>query len=152
MPQDQPVDFYEVLKTELSRPEYQGLNAQQAYDKLMELSEKEVVYYKATELDILFALGPEEGEAFLQTVEAVAQNNPVVARAKKWIEPGAPGLNLGDPYVRAMLDQLAPILGEARVAAVKALAEKPISRAQKLGLEWITVNHVQSALLMIGRN
>ena len=57
-----------------------------------------------TELSVLrLSSDPVAAETVLQTIEAVSQANPVVARVLKWMQPGAPGLNFGDERVRAML-------------------------------------------------
>lgn len=73
----------------------------------------------------LFA-NPVDGETVCQTIEAVAEQNPVVKRAWRWAAPGAPGIDVGDVKVRAMLiaptnlggvgltqEQAAPILAAA---------------------------------------
>lgn len=47
---------------------------------------------------------PEDGEAVCQQIEAVAQANPIVRRALKWIlETSSPGLDLGEPKIRHLL-------------------------------------------------
>jgi hypothetical protein len=73
----------------------------------------------------LFA-NPVDGETVCQTIEAVAEQNAIVKRAWKWAAPGAPGIDVGDVKVRAMLvaptnlggvgltqEQAAPILAAA---------------------------------------
>ncbi len=57
-----------------------------------------------TELSILnLIVDPVKAETILQTIEAVALGNPLVKRALKWIQPGAPGLDFGNVVVREML-------------------------------------------------
>lgn len=57
-----------------------------------------------TELSILrLSTDPVAAETVLQTIETVAGGNPIVSRVLKWMQPGASGLNFGDPRVRAML-------------------------------------------------
>ena len=47
---------------------------------------------------------PADGEAVCQQIEAVAQANPIVKRALKWIvETSSPGLDLGEPKIRHLL-------------------------------------------------
>ena len=47
---------------------------------------------------------PSAGEAVCQQIEAVAQANPIVKRALKWIvETSSPGLDLGEPKIRHLL-------------------------------------------------
>ena len=73
----------------------------------------------------LFA-NPVDGETVCQTIEAVAEQNAVVKRAWRWAAPGAPGIDVGDAKVRAMLiaptnlggvgltpEQAAPLLAAA---------------------------------------
>lgn len=49
------------------------------------------------------AADPTTAETIMQTVEAVADANPVVKRMLKWMQPGAPGIDFGDTRVRTML-------------------------------------------------
>lgn len=51
------------------------------------------------------AADPLTAETVLQTIETIANsgNNPVVKRLLKWMQPGAPGVDFGDPRVRATL-------------------------------------------------
>jgi hypothetical protein len=46
---------------------------------------------------------PADAETVLQTIEAVAKANPVVNRVLKWLQPGAPGIDIGDTRVRQLL-------------------------------------------------
>lgn len=83
----------------------------------------------------LFA-NPADGEAVCQIIEAVANSNPVVHRAWRWAAPAAPGIDVGDPKVRAMLvapvnlggvgltpEQAAPVLAAAEVAQTFTAAQ-----------------------------
>jgi hypothetical protein len=72
---------------------------------------------------------PVEGLTVLGTIRAVAAGDSPLAPAIKevlpWLDtPGSPGLNVGSPSLRAMLDILAGIgaLTVDQVAAIKALA------------------------------
>jgi hypothetical protein len=57
-----------------------------------------------TELSILrLSADPIAAETILQTMEAIAEQNPLLKRALKWMQPGAPGLDFGNPVVRSML-------------------------------------------------
>ena len=46
---------------------------------------------------------PADAETVLKTIETVAASNPFVARLIKWLQPGAPGVNFGDPRIKAAL-------------------------------------------------
>lgn len=59
---------------------------------------------RVTELSILSLYAdPSQAETVLQTIETVAQGNPVVNRVLKWLQPGAPGVDVGDSRVRTLL-------------------------------------------------
>lgn len=60
--------------------------------------------HRLTELSILSLYSdPANAETVLQTIENVAKANPVVNRVLKWLQPGAPGVDVGDARVRALL-------------------------------------------------
>ena len=46
---------------------------------------------------------PMDAETVMATIEAVAQSNPIVKRALKWLQPGADGLDVGDARMRELL-------------------------------------------------
>ena len=84
---------------------------------------------RATELTLLWLYAsPAAAEAVLQQIESVAVANPVVARVVKWLQPGAPGIDLGDARVRFLLTL--PIqdggigLTEEQAAPLLAVAEQ----------------------------
>lgn len=61
-----------------------------------------------SELSILNVYpNPADAETVLQTIEAVAKANPVINRVLKWLQPGAPGIDIGDARVRGLL--VAPV-------------------------------------------
>jgi len=79
---------------------------------------------------------PVDGETVCQTIEAVAEQNPIVERAWRWAAPGAPGIDVGDSKVRTLLvtplqsggvgltpEQAAPIL-------ISAESQQTITAAQ----------------------
>lgn len=72
---------------------------------------------------------PIDGETVCQTIEAVAEQNPVVKRAWRWAAPGAPGIDVGDLKVRAMLVAPTDIGGvgltQDQAAPIMAAAEHP---------------------------
>ena len=75
---------------------------------------------------------PADAEAILQGLAAVATANPpnpVVARTLRWLSPDLGGLDMGNPNVRGMIDQLAAqvptIFTAARVAILKAIPLVP---------------------------
>jgi hypothetical protein len=69
-----------------------------------EIAPKETRETLLTELSILrLSADPTTAETILQTLEAIAEHNPLIKRVLKWMQPGAPGLDFGNPVVRAML-------------------------------------------------
>lgn len=59
---------------------------------------------RVTELSILSLYSnPQDAETVLQTIETVAEGNQVVNRVLKWLQPGAPGVDVGDARVRQLL-------------------------------------------------
>jgi hypothetical protein len=61
-----------------------------------------------SELSILnLYANPVDAETALQTIETVGKSNPVVRRVLKWLQPGAPGIDIGDARVRQLL--VAPV-------------------------------------------
>ena len=94
------------------------------------IAPKRIVSKRLGDINIvgLFA-NPIDGETVCQTIEAVAEQNPVVKRAWRWAAPGAPGIDVGDLKVRAML--IAPTnvggvgLTQEQAAPIMAAAEQP---------------------------
>ena len=94
------------------------------------IAPKRIVSTRLGDINIvgLFA-NPIDGETVCQTIEAVALQNPVVKRAWRWATPGAPGIDVGDLKVRAML--VAPTnlggvgLTQEQAAPIMAAAEQP---------------------------
>lgn len=83
---------------------------------------------RVTELTILsLYANPIDGETVMQTIETVAESNPVVRRILKWLQPNAPGVDMGDSRVRKLL--VAPVqaggvgLSEEQARPLLAAAE-----------------------------
>jgi len=69
-----------------------------------EIAPKVTREHRLTELSILSLYpDPANAETVLQTIENVAKANPVVNRVLKWLQPGAPGVDVGDARVRSLL-------------------------------------------------
>ena len=57
-----------------------------------------------TELGIIAAFAdPAAGETVLQTLETLAETNPLLSRMLRWVAPGAPGLDFGNAALRAAI-------------------------------------------------
>jgi len=77
-------------------------------ERCREIAPAETTEFRATELTILSLYAdPADAEAVLGQIETVANANSVVKRILKWLQPGAPGVDLGDARVRALL--VAPV-------------------------------------------
>lgn len=73
-------------------------------DRCREIAPPEIVSTPLGELGVIAAAAdPVAAETILKTIEAIAQQNPLVKRVLKWMQPGAPGVDFGDLRVRAML-------------------------------------------------
>jgi len=72
--------------------------------RCQEIAPKVTREHRLTELSILSLYpNPANAETVLQTIETVAKVNPVVNRVLKWLQPGAPGVDVGDSRVRGLL-------------------------------------------------
>jgi len=125
----------QALIDEVSKPEYDGLNGQPLADAVNAATDTIIVSTPVTELGILAAFPPDEAERVLQSIEAVAQQNPVVARASRWMAPGAPGLDFANPAVRGAIDGMVGVaITREQATTLKALAERLQPRWQTIGL------------------
>jgi hypothetical protein len=111
------------------------------------IAPKETREILLTELSILrLSADPIVAETILQTMEAIATQNPLLKRALKWMQPGAPGLDFGNPVVRQMLtmpvdqggvglteEQARPLLAAAEVEP--SISGADVSTAWPFGVE-----------------
>ena len=127
---------------------YAGMNDVQVAESLGAADRSEVTSRRVDERAILgeFAT-PAAGEAFLQKLETIAGTDDLVARVLRWMRPSEEGIDVGHPITRQMLDSLVGSAGvtEEEVAAVKAMAQRPISRSEELGLGYVAARHVKRA-------
>lgn len=83
-----------------------------------------------TELGIITAFAnPADGEAVLQTLEAAAESNPLLARMLRWLAPGMPGLDFGNAGLRAAINAYcgAGVLNETQRDTLLALGERAVT-------------------------
>jgi hypothetical protein len=67
---------------------------------------RETVETRITELSILAAFpNPADGEKVMVAIETAAKSatGAVIKRALKWLQPGAPGVDVGDSRIRTLL-------------------------------------------------
>jgi hypothetical protein len=82
-----------------------------------------------SELSILnLYANPVDAETVLQTIETVGKSNPVVRRVLKWLQPGAPGIDIGDARVRQLL--VAPV--QAGGVGLSAELARPLLAAAEV--------------------
>jgi len=107
------------------------------------------------ELDILDAFDEvEDGDAFLDKLEAVAGVNGLVARVLKWMGPTAgergdkPGIDIANAKVRATLAGLVGVanITQAEVDAMLDLGIERVDRLLELGLHGVRPGHVVVAM------
>jgi hypothetical protein len=127
---------------------YAGMTDVQVAESLGTADRTEVAGRRVDERAILgeFAT-PAAGEAFLQKLEVIAGSDDLVARVLRWMRPSEEGVDVGHPATREMLDSLVGSAGVTaeEVAAVKAMAERPISRSEELKLGYVASRHVGRA-------
>lgn len=72
---------------------------------------------------------PADGFAAIQALQSASASNPLLAYILPWLAPGSVGLDMGNPAIRAMLDQLqaASVLTADAVTTLKAIAEVPVA-------------------------
>jgi len=154
------VDAILILKNELqNNPEGLAYNIDDAALTLSLLNERnrlKIVDTYLTEVGIYNTFDDVmEAEVFLQKMEAIIDQNPVVKRMFAWIKPGAPGLNVGNPMVRSFLDQLVGVAGitQHEVDHIKDDAERLVSRAEEIGAveigEDLYLGHVNAAITLL---
>lgn len=83
-----------------------------------------------TELGIITAFtDPADGEAVLQTLEAAAESNPLLARMLRWLAPGMPGLDFGNAGLRAAINAYheANVLTATQRDTLLALGERAVT-------------------------
>jgi len=105
------------------------------------------------ELDVLgeYPTGPIDGDAVLTKLEVFSETTAplasLVRRALKILSQ-SDGINMGDPSIQAMLDQLQQnnVLTSTEATSLKGLAIQPASRAEVLGLTPVTIEQVIEAL------
>ena len=82
-----------------------------------------------TELGIITAFAdPADGETVLQTLEAAAASNPLLARMLRWLAPGMPGLDFGNAGLRAAVSayHAAGVLTTTQRDTLLALGERAV--------------------------
>lgn len=105
---------------------------------------------RVTDLSLMDDLGVTAANAILDKLTAIGGSNSAVRRAVKAMESGR-GLDVGNPEVAGVLDQLTQIpapngLTVEEAAAIKALAVTPCGRAEMLFGRAVSAADVSTAL------
>lgn len=139
---------YAKLKAEIQTDPlgrgYSAMTAEQVAASLNAVNRTRVIPEAFVNAKSLYSsLGAAAAETVIQKLEAGASGDsplaPVLKRAVQWILPSEQGIDLGNAVTRGLLDQLSgPLLTAEEVAAIKAIAEEAVSRAQELGLGSVT--------------
>lgn len=103
-----------------------------------------VVSTMASARTIMSVLGAQEGADVLDKIEAAATQVPAVKRAMYFLQTET-GLDIGDPQTIVALQGLVQgsVLTQDEFNDIVAIATKPVSRAQELGLSPVTALDVQ---------
>ena len=136
-----------ALAAEIAKADYAGKTTVQ---KFAVLTTPSVIVPKPgtrlAELGVLDVLGPTEGEAFLQGLEAAAQSNSTLARIVRWLRTDY-GVDLGNATIQQQLLGLAQAgaVTQQSAQALIAHGSKQISIAEQNGWHGLGVGHVKSA-------
>jgi hypothetical protein len=148
----------EIQTDPLSRG-YTGMSDAALFASLSALDRTEIVPSPATELTVMDAFAKANGdpagaETCLDKLTTAASGNPLLARALAWTKPGAPGLDMGNPAVRAMIDSLtaANVITSAEQAILKSIGERKISRLQELNCGDVSESEVSWRRAALGGN
>jgi hypothetical protein len=128
-------------------PECAGKSPEEIASILNALEGTTCVETWATERTIISAFAnPMDGEAFLQKLAAAGQQNPLIARALRWIEPGQQGIDVSHPHTAMLLGSLLQqeAITQAEYNAVMGIAPKSKPAAN------VTAEQVWNALNWTG--
>lgn len=112
---------------------YAGMTHEQIVSSLNAPTRKQLVPTEIGNGAILETIGLAAGNALLDVIQA----QPDFRHVRPLLEQGR--IRVDSALVRATLDSLVPaVLTQAQVDSLKALAEKPCSRAEELGIGRVT--------------
>jgi len=132
---------------------YASMTDAEAAESLGAPGRQVVVPTRCTWRDLMAALGLQQAADVKTRLEAAAETDEGLALALHALghygEGG--GLDFGHPQTRDTIDALAAdnVLTSDEAAAVKALAERTVSRAEELGLARVRPGHVQKARALL---
>lgn len=132
--------FLTEVKTDPLNRGYSGMTRDELWTSL-NTADRSVVDHttpRVAELGVLKAFGtatgnPADGEACLVKLETAAEANSMLKRVLSWSKPGAPGLDLSDPLIRATLTALSPsVITADELAVLLGIAQKSVSRLTEI--------------------
>jgi hypothetical protein len=119
---------YAALKTLIENtPECAGKSPEEIAVILAGIEGNTRIETWATERTIISAFAnPMDGEAFLQKLAAAGQQNPLIKRAMRWIEPGQQGIDVAHPHTAILLGALLQggVITQAEYVTVLGIAPK----------------------------
>ncbi len=139
---------FQTLKQELvSDPlgrGYAGMTPSQVAASLNTPDRAIVVPTMVNARRLMKELGPVDGAAILDKLQAASQTAPPVRWAMAFLTSES-GIDVGDPATRAQLDRLVAngVLTQTEASRIKAIAGRTVSRAQELGLPEVRAWHVE---------
>jgi hypothetical protein len=137
---------YQALKTELSAPQYQGIDDDAAAGLLnattLTMNKPRVV----TGLTVLNEIGPVEGAEILDKLQAAGNQVSAVKWGFQFLM--STGLDVGAASTQGQIQALvaAGVLTSAEGTALINMALQPCSRADQLGLGYVSEYDVSTAL------
>lgn len=144
---------YSILTAELADDPlgigYSSMTDAEAAERLNVADRQVVKSCRSTWRDLMARLGPESAAAIKAKIEAAAETDAGLALALDMLghygEGG--GLDFGHEHTRNTIDALAAdgVLTAEEADAVRAMAERTVSRAEELGLPLVRPGHVQKA-------
>lgn len=100
-----PKDLKELIESDEQAQKLATLGAADlCAARCREIAPKTFQSKTVTELTIIGAYkNPVDAEQILQQIEDAAINSPLVKRVLKWLQPGAPGVDIGDERTRQVM-------------------------------------------------
>ena len=145
---------WDVLRTELaSDPLGRGYAAMTDEQVASSLNTKDRTVTQQTFVNaksLMASMDPAVAAGILEKLEAAAPSSPPVKWILSFLTGGGDGVDVAHPNTQAQLDALASanVLTQTEADAVKALAQRTVSRAEELGLPEIKpwmVAHVRGS-------
>jgi len=141
----------DILKNEIINDPlgigYSQMTDQEVADSLNAKIRSKIVNRMVNERSVLAEFStPLAAETFLQKLEAIATQNPIIKRAIRWMTPDQDGIDVGHPSTIDMINELvtAYVLTQNEADEFLNMAKQLCSRSEELGLGVVGDGHVKS--------